>query len=513
MMKIEGWVCRKNIILPLSFCQHLSCRFRSRLLSGFAGPRFIRCCLLLFLFALAFSTSSPAQEPRTVDPRKFGIELAPGPLVQSKGESVSTTDDASQPAIGRIHVRVGDGAIILLPDGQLVPRRAGQFSPSARPFEPLTKDALVKKLAAEFPSFKTRASNTGPYVYAYSTSEPFASATSRILESMLSDTKGLRAFAENQRIDAHSPEIPLVVVMFKTEQDFQNYRRLPDGVVAYYHTLSNRVFMYEESRLGQVRPDLALRQSISTIAHEGAHQILHNIGVQQRLSMWPMWLAEGLAEYLAPTSTGKNLTWKGTGQVNDMRMFELEQYLKSRAADEPDGQMIEQTVMAPRLTSTGYATAWSLTHYLAKAKRVEFAAYLREVSKLGPLEGVPPIAQSPAAAGNQPRGLVRENMDLFTKQFGDDLKEHERRLVLHLKNLPYKDPFADFPHCVALLSLPGQRPPKQVGTFHSPSLAQKWIRETIDTLPDQDRSRADSQIRVFPNRAQAEAYARDWLRQ
>ena len=467
------------------------------------------------LLALALIPSAAtADQPPTVDPRKFGIELAPGPLLQGKRETVSTTDDAGQPAIGRIHVRVGDGAIILLPDGQLVPRRAGQYSPSARPFEPLTKDELVKKLAAEFPSFKTRASNTAPYVYAYSTSDQFATATSRILESMLSDTKGLRAFAENQRIDAHSPEIPLVVVMFRTEQDFQAYRRLPDGVVAYYHTLSNRVFMYEESRLGQVRPDLALRQSISTIAHEGAHQILHNIGVQQRLSMWPMWLAEGLAEYLAPTSTGKNLTWKGTGQVNDMRMFELEQYLKSRAADEPDGQMIEQTVMAPRLTSTGYATAWSLTHYLAKAKRVEFAAYMREVAQLGPLEGVVPAA-APAGGARETRGspapaLVRQNMDLFTKYFGDDLQEHERRLVLHLKNLPYKDPFADFPHCVALLSLPGQRPPKQVGTFHSPSLAQKWIRETIDALPAEARGRADSQIRLFPNRAQAESFARDW---
>jgi len=136
------------------------------------------------------------------------------------------------------------------------------------------------------------------------------------------------------------------------------------------------------------------------------------------------------------------------------------------------------------------------------------------VAQLGPLEGVVPAA-APAAGARETRGspapaLVRQNMDLFTKYFGDDLQEHERRLVLHLKNLPYKDPFADFPHCVALLSLPGQRPPKQVGTFHSPSLAQKWIRETIDALPAEARGRADSQIRLFPNRAQAEAFARDW---
>jgi hypothetical protein len=103
-------------------------------------------------------------------------------------------------------------------------------------------------------------------------------------------------------------------------------------------------------------------------------------------------------------------------------------------------------------------------------------------------------------------------MDLFTKHFGEDLKEHERRLVLHLKNLPYKDPFADFPHCVALLSIPGQRPPRQASTFHSPSLAQKWIRDKVDALPVEQRGKADSSVRVFPNRAQAETYAREWLR-
>ena len=91
--------------------------------------------------------------------------------------------------------------------------------------------------------------------------------------------------------------------------------------------------MYEQSKLAEVRPDLAVQQAISTIAHEGVHQILHNIGVQQRLSVWPMWLSEGLAEFFAPTTIGARLKWKGAGQVNDLRMFELEQYLKSNAAE------------------------------------------------------------------------------------------------------------------------------------------------------------------------------------
>jgi hypothetical protein len=63
-----------------------------------------------------------------------------------------------------------------------------------------------------------------------------------------------------------------------------------------------------------------------------------------------------------------------------------------------------------------------------------------------------------------------------------------------------------------MLTMPGQRPPRQASTFHSPSLAQKWVRDTIDALPAEQRGKTDSSIRVFANRAQAETFAREWLR-
>ena len=435
---------------------------------------------------------------KIIDPRLYGLELAPGPLRPTKGEVAATVDETGSPVMARIHVRVGDGAVVLLPDGQLVARKSGQFTNTDRPFVPITREALLDRLAAEFPGFKTK--KTNHYLYVYDTSDEFALATSRILETMLPGVKG---YAEINKLEVHSPEVPLVVVMFKTEEDFQKHRRLPEGVVAYYHTLSNRVFMYEQSRLARVRPDLAIQQAISTIAHEGAHQILHNIGVQQRLSAWPQWLAEGLAEFFAPTTVGERLRWKGAGQVNDLRMFELEQYLKSRAAEEPSGQMIDETVLAGRLTSTGYASAWALTHYLAKNRRGEFTKLLHEVSRYGPFEGATEIT---------PPGVVRSNLESFLNHFGDDAVALETRLVLHLKKQPYTDPFAGMPHLVAMLAgTDGRRPQRVASTFHSPALAQKWLRDKLDQLPEEQRATAQTSIRQFPNRAQAQAFAQRWL--
>jgi hypothetical protein len=446
------------------------------------------------------STCQAADWPPTIKlaPAEFGIDLPPGKVIKGQGEAVTTHDDGNQPVVAKVYVTIGENALLLLPDGQLAPRKQGEFAPTDRKFEPADKKALAERLKRdEFPGFKSKLTNH--YVYIYNTSEEFALVTSRILESML---PGVLAFGKAQKIDVASPSLPLVVVMFKSEEEFQRHQRMPRGVVAYYHTLSNRVFMYEQSRLADARPDLAVQQALSTMAHEGAHQILHNIGVQQRLSIWPMWLSEGLAEYYAPTTAGQRLRWKGAGEVNDLRMFELEQYVQSRAADKATGELIEHTTQAARLTSTGYAAAWSLTHYLATRRRTDFNQYVKRMSELGPLEATGQIVD---------RGLVRENLASFQLQFGQDLPDLETKLVLYLKKLPYTDPFAAQPHFVATLHVAeGRKPIRQVNTFHNPTLAQKWLRESVDLLPAETRPKAETAVRSFPNRPTAEAWARQW---
>jgi hypothetical protein len=453
------------------------------------------CCCCLGGVQLA------AQTPATVDPREFGLDIPPGPVQVGNGEAIATADDDGKPVVAKLLVDVGANRVVILPDGRLVSRPRQDATSTDRKFAPIEKDALAARLLeTEFSGFKTN--QTRRYLYLYNTSEEFALATSRIMETMF---PGVANYAKAQKITTVEPDVPLVVVMFRTEDEFQRYQRMPPGVVAYYNILDNRVVMYEESRLRAVKPELAIQQSIATIAHEGAHQILHNIGVQKRLSRWPMWLSEGFAEFFAPTTFGDRLKWKGAGQVNDMRMFELEMYLKSRESDQPDGQMIEHTVVAGRLTSTGYATAWSLTHYLAKSKRVNFNDYVREVSQLGPLQSSGEMVAP---------GIVPANLDLFRKYFGDDLGDLNTRLVLHLKKLPYSDPFAEWPHFVATVAVPeGRRAKRDANIFHSSDMAEKWIQEALETVDAEQRSAAASEVRAFPNREIATRYARQWLGQ
>jgi len=455
--------------------------------------------------AANLSGASRAAQDATVyrvTPKSFGFDIPPGPVSSGEGQRVLTRDELNQPVVAKVHVNVGENCIVMLPDGHLVSRSATDVAPTDQPFEPLSKDAIAQRLAdSGFEDFGTR--QTRRYLFVYNCSDRFAEVTSRILETMF---RGVQTYAQAQKIEVNAPETPLVVIIFRKPDEFQKYRRMPEGTVAYYNVLTNRVVMYEESEMWKIKPELAIQQSISTIAHEGAHQILHNIGVQQRLSVWPMWLNEGLAEFFAPTMTDRQLKWKGAGYVNDMRMFELEQYIKSRSNDEPSGELVAQTVGAARLTSTGYASAWALTHYLAKNlnHRADFHSFVRGLSDLEPLQVL-----GPAVAP----GVIPENVRLFKERFGEDLSEIERRLVLHLKNQPYNDPFADWPHIAAVISIPvGRRARREANVFHTSEQAKRWCREVVEQIPEEQRSAARAAVRQFPNRMLAERYARQWLK-
>ncbi len=433
---------------------------------------------------------------KLLDLRAYGLNIPPGKVIASQGQNVLTMDEFGKSVVGKVHVTVGNYHIVLLPDGQLVGRSITETSETTRPFTGADKQQLGNLLQQQvFTGFKVRKS--GRYVYLYNTSDAFAQATSQILEKM---APGILGYMRNLELQVHEPEVPLVVVMFATEAEFQRYRNTPPGIVAYYHTLTNRVVMYEESRFSELKPELAIKQKINTVAHEGVHQLLHNVGVQTRTAQWPMWLTEGIAEYLSPTSTGQYMRWKGAGTVNDFRMFELEQFLKStELLSKSPGTWMEELISSHQLDSQGYASAWLLTHYLAKLRPMQFRTYIQELQRLGPLDG----SYRLSAEGRIPRHL-----DLFAKHYQLDPAELETRLVPYVNKLPYKDPFIEWPHVTVLLRFQGPRGVQMLGNvFHNNEIADKWLAKTLEQLK-LNRGQVQVQRKVFPTRVLAERYVR-----
>src|SRR5262249_50386195 len=163
----------------------------------------------------------------------------------------------------------------------------------------------------------------------------------------------------------------LVAVIFRTERDFRAHKKVDRDVQAYYEIFTNRIYFYQDSERDQQAPEVAALRKPQTVAHEGTHQILQNIGVQPRLGAWPLWLVEGLAEYCAaPTTTKRGVGWRGLGIVNPLHMAtirDLEDPLslqvngpnRPRIGRDPGMPLVEYLVTRTQLTPTDYALAWA----------------------------------------------------------------------------------------------------------------------------------------------------------
>lgn len=403
-------------------------------------------------------------------PEDLGLRLPVGAVQSGSDRRVIANDLNGDAVVGKVHAQVEDHLVVLLPTGRLISVPELETTSTDRPFEPIDKADFARRLlSTNFKGFKSR--KTKRYLYIYNSSEPFTNATSRILETMY---PGLYNYCRRQKLPVHTPEFPLVVVIFRTQEEFDRFYKMPPGVVAYYNTISNQVVMYEQSRLADMAPELAIKQSISTIAHEGAHQILHNIGVQQRLSRWPIWISEGLAEYFAPTETKKKrVRWKGVGLVNDLRMYELSNFLKKHGTS--NGCVLRELVEAETLNSLGYANSWALVNYLTRFRSDKFVGFLRAVAQLKPLQDVDPD-------------------DLFRQHFGDDFMKLETAVIKYLNSLSYADPVENQTHFVAL-----SKNAQQILMTTSPMKARQFQSRYPNT-----------RIQAFPSRQMARQFYDTW---
>lgn len=373
---------------------------------------------------LGLSRSRQTPDDEMQPPAAAGLQIRVGDLFHPENERLAVRDDDGNRVVGRYLVGSGSVRVVLMPDGRLKVFDNAEVSPTEDAFTPMSMDEVRDRWLADerLAKFQMKSIQSRHFLFLYNTSEPFIRGTRTILETMY---PAVRKYFQRTQIDTHEPEFPLVIIAFANDQQFQEFNRMPQGVVAYYDSVFNNVALFEQSRLNQVAPQVAVMNSISTIAHEGVHQILYNIGVQQRLSQWPMWLSEGLPEFFAPTSTGEGARWKGLGATNDLRMKEIFEDVKA-GRRLGDGSYLKRLVESDDFDSQEYAYAWGVIHWMARKQREELFASIREASTSKPLAHLTENAQT--------------NASFFEKHFGDDFVEHEKDLSRHLLSIRWVDP-------------------------------------------------------------------------
>lgn len=378
---------------------------------------------------------------------------------------VVVTDQDGRRLVCRVYAEREDTAVVLLPDGSLGLPNGLVYTDE--PFRPTP----IGEVSAALEQGPYRGFEVLPgrhYLVFYQGSIGFAEASARLLESLYD---GLTGVLREKGVAVHEAEFPLVAVIFATEAGFRAHRAVDPDVQAYYETYSNRIFFYETSGRDQEAPEIAARRRPQTVAHEGTHQILQNIGVQPRLAPWPSWLVEGLAEYCAPTTTGRDGSWARFGAVNPFHMatlIDLEDTLAlqqrnqglttPRIGREPGTPLVETIVTRAELTPTDYAAAWALTHYLASRRFEDFLDYLKQMARISPLED-----RTPA-----------QHLAEFRARFGADLARMDKKVGLHLAGLKG---YEAIPYYAVVFEQPLGLGRFRRGTLvsRSPSVVRQWL--------------------------------------
>jgi Protein of unknown function (DUF1570) len=421
----------------------------------------------------------PKDDATPREPRRVRVEMEDGRVV-----------------VARVHG--GEGSrVVLLPDGSLGWPNGMAFT--EEPFRPLTADQLVEALQ-NGPYRHFGLIRTEHYLVFHTSSPEFARQSSQLLESLY---KGVVRKFRDLDLPVHDAEFPLVAVVFRNETEFRERREVAKDVQAYYEVLSNQIFLYETRDRDLEAPRVAAMRKPQTLAHEGTHQILMNIGVQARLARWPAWLTEGLAEYCAPTTT-KGRDWAGFAQLNPFHVSTLHELedtlaLQGRAArlirnqvgHAPGRCTVLELSKLDELTPTDYALAWGLTYYLATKRSDEFVSYLRLMSTMKPLA---PDSRSFAET-------------MFRRAFGDDMLAMGLPLRRHIATLPRPEPM---PYYAVIFEQDLGDGVVRRGTMVSQS--PMVIRQWLDSMAEGFDAPWAWYPYSCPTRAAAFATAETWIR-
>jgi hypothetical protein len=190
------------------------------------------------------------------------------------------------------------------------------------------------------------------------------------------------------------------------------------GMVNMLTVQRNRV----NESLGQINLRLGnqvVAQNNSKTMHEAAHQVAFNLGIQVRAVDYPMWFSEGLAcSFEFEDAQGH----RGPALLNGGRIAVLKEAIRDDKLV-PLAKFIADDTPDPseeRARGFVYAQSWALFHYLYKFHRQGMEDYLLAFKARARNRIISPD----------------ERTQMFTKAFGQDIPELERKFVAYIKSLP-----------------------------------------------------------------------------
>lgn len=343
------------------------------------------------------------------------------------------------------------------------------------PAEPKTEAALKAEFKRRFSrDFKTR--NSRHFVLCYDTTDAFAAQRGGSLEKSYD---AFMAYFTMNKLRPSFLDHRLVVILFQNRADYLTYAKDTEGAslewaAGYYSQRTNRSAFYDDStspeavdlakNLGKYRARLqdlnvqiadanahnnrALANQLAAernyladalgridnkvgnvlgmlnttkTAHEAAHQLAFNTGIQKRLVDYPLWFSEGLACCFEVEDRNNRrgptvLNWGRIDSIRELMAADKLVPLDKFIFDPRPDAMNEGTL------TVVYSEGWALFHFLYRTNRLGMEKYLAAYNNEKALTQLPPT----------------EQRKLFTEAFGPDLQALDNQFKAYLRTLPVR---------------------------------------------------------------------------
>lgn len=370
--------------------------------------------------------------------------LATACLGQTKTVQIEfDSDEGKKETVGEVVRELPGGRMLLnTPDGRLwhlEPDEIISQADSDVPMVPLTSEQIFAQFKGTLPpGFDLH--KTKHYVMIHNTNPAYAKWVGELFEQLY---RGFYNYWKSQRVRLAEPRFPLIALVFDSKASYLQYAQRDIGdsakaMIGYYNLNTNLMVSFDMTGsdgmlpsgrnanrirtnqvIAQIKSQPRAERTVATIVHEAVHQIAYNSGLQVRLADNPRWLSEGLAMYFESPDFGSSSGWS-IGKMNYYNLRGFAGYMRTRKPGSIVSLIADDARLLDGKTAQfAYNESWALTYFLMKTKKREFAAYMKELATLRPLDESTP----------------RERIDMFKNFFGDDLAKLDAKFIQYMATL------------------------------------------------------------------------------
>lgn len=344
--------------------------------------------------AIGRAQDAPRQDaPRQDAPSQDAVTgaLVPAEAVFLKVQA--EVEGAERELRGEVLIEAEDGGLLLMEPDQriwlLQPAAIRDREVLAEALPMLDARELEKKLLEELPA-GFRIEKTPHFLIAYNSDRQFAKWVGNLYEKLLRGY--LDWWKKKHGLVWQAPEVPLVVLVFGTHEEYTRHvqRELgqpPGSMVAYYNLMTNRVALFDMTiglgpsgnnrNIAEIVRSPGAVEMVTTIIHEGTHQLMFNTGMQTRFADTPLWVNEGLAMFFETPDANNPQGFRAIGQVNLPRLNRMVVWSRNRSPDSLQTLLSDDSVLrSPDSLLDRYAEAWAFNYFLLQRHGKEYAAYL-----------------------------------------------------------------------------------------------------------------------------------------